>query len=613
MSIFDFFYNLKTSFLGAMSTSGMFTRLRAKLTSQQISTKEVSALAEREEEANKKALNQSISDAVLEAVRNEEFIKAVAVQLASELQPSFQELGPSAYNDRLQAHIEILKKRFDVQDTKLTHLSTILESNNLSTAEKICRIEEASNSISKYQGELSESTKVAEENQNAQLLSLGTQMELVQEKILILSESLSDKVESIKSQMMAETTASLSEINLNLKNISKTLEEQSTKLVEIKDVASSPEVLARIDASNELNTTQVAALSELKSLTEKSFNEFSNVHSNSSAISSTLDSNISKIDDIKNLLTDITNSETNQEILAETKASNESLVIVTNTLSELKSGQSEILPSISISNDAIKSLCRDLEDIKKTESSLTENFKMASLNTSAQSEVIEDVKSFLTNNVATIAGIATIEQSVDTLKSSTDNMNALLDDLKITVSRPQPIAEKVDLSKLESSLETITTEISQIKAANETLLGETHLAPLLSTLDAQSTKLMEIKSTVLASVQSTDKFDLSSIESSVKDLSSMLESQISSLGDLKKSVAALENTQKTDISGLESLIQKIDLSGLESSIQKIDLSRLETSIQKIDISSLESSIQKVIQTLESQKEALANSNTPTDS
>ncbi|RKF66071.1 putative cd209 antigen [Golovinomyces cichoracearum] len=504
-------------------------------------------------------------------------------------------------------------------------------------AEKICRIEEASNSILKSQGELNESTKVVEEYQNAQLTSLGTEMALVQEKFIVLSKSLSDQVESIKSQMMAETTASLAEINLHLNNISKTLEEQSTKLVEIKDVASSPEVLARIDATNELNTTQVAALSELKALTEKSFNEFSNVHSNSSAISSTLDSSISQIDDIKSLLTDINNSKTNQEILAETKASNESLVIVTNTLSELKSGQSEILPSISTSKDALKSLSRDLEDIKQTESSLTENIKTASLNTSAQSQVIEEVKSFLTNNVATIAGIATLEQSVETLKSSTDNMNALLDDIKSTVSRPQPIAEKVDLSKLESSVETITTEISHIKATNESLLEETHLAPVLSKLDAHSTQLTEIKSTVSASVQSTDKFDLSSIESSVKDLSSMLQSQISSLGDLKKSVTALENTQKTDISGLESsiqkidisglesliqkidisglesLIQKIDISGLESSIQKIDISRLESSIQKIDISSLESSIQKVIQTLESQKEALANSNTHTDS
>ncbi|TQS38022.1 hypothetical protein Golomagni_01482 [Golovinomyces magnicellulatus] len=633
MSVFDFFYNLKTSFLGAMSTSGMFTRLRAKLTSQQISTKEVAALAEREEEANKKALNKSISDAVLEAIRNEEFIKVVAVQLATELQPSFQDLGPSVINEKLQAHIEILKKRFDVQDTKLTHLSTILESNNSSTAEKICRIEEVSNSILKSQGELKESTKTVEDNQNAQLASIGTEMALVQErvckieevsnsilksqgelkestktvednqnaqftsigtemaliqeKLIVLNKSLSDQVESIKSQITEEIAASLSEINANLNIVSKTLDEQSTKLAEIKDLASSPEVLTHIEASNELNTTQVATLSELKTLTEKSFTEFSNVHSNTSAISSTLDSSISRIDDIKSLLTEINNSTIDRDILAETKASNESLVTVTNTLDEIKSGQSEILPSISASNDAIQTLSKDLEDMKQAELNLTENVKTATLTTSAQSQVIEDVKSFLTNNVATIAGISTLAQSVEKVRSSTDDMNALLDDIKSTVSRPPPVAEKVDLSKLESSVETITTGIGQIKTANESLLELSHLTPVLSTLDAHSSQLTDIMSIMSASIQSANKFDLSSLESSLKDLSSMFESQISTLGELKKSVADLENPQKIDVSGIES------------------------SIRKIDISSLESSIQKVIQTLESLRESLANSNTST--
>ncbi|RKF59007.1 putative cd209 antigen [Erysiphe neolycopersici] len=650
-----------------MSTTGLLNRLKAKLSSQQIPTKDIASLAERENEIKQKAINQSICDAVTAAVNSEEFTKSVAERLASELKPSLKNLDPSSYCDKLQLSTDKISQQFEAQDTKLTHLSTILETSNSSTAEKVTNIEVSINNITKAQEDLQKSLQSADEKQKAQLDHLAIEIASVQEKltseiaavpekitaeittvqekltsviaavpdkitaeittvqekltseiaavpdkinaeITIVQEkltseiaavpkkitaeiatvqekltseivavpeklateitntqekfaaeiktvheklvaihtSLLDQIESAKTDIVAAATTPFPELIKSLDVVLKILDQNSSKLDEVNAKDLSSEVLTNIQDFNKLQSIHTADLGTLKTSVETSINNTVKIISDTENISSSLAVARDQINSVNTLLSDIKSSNITSEILVETKASNESLTKSTSLLEEIMSKQTELLPAVSTSNISHESHIKSLSEIKQTEYEILDRLKSVHIIISDQSQALTDTKTSLKSELATASELANTSESIEKLKTNLDSLGVSLNEVKISVDNFKPTTQHVDLSELETSIQSVVTTIGQIKTFNESISTNFDLTPIISSLETQSNQISDVKLNLSEFTSTNNKVDLTLIDSSIKDLSSKLESQLTTLNDLKATIKSQEDSHPPD-------------------------------------------------------------------
>lgn len=531
-----------------MSTTGILNRLKAKLTSQQISTKEITSLADRENEIKQKAVNQSICDAVSAAVNSEEFTKAVAEHLASELKPSLKNLDPTSYYDNLKLSNDKISEQFEDQNTKLTHLSTILETNNASTAKKISNIEESINNITKIQGDIEEKFKSLEEQQKSQLDHVAAEIVIIQEKFSTISSSLSAQIESARTVIEAAATTPSPELTKSLDTILKTLDQNSLKLDEVKTNDLSSDIMTSIQNLNNLQTTHTADLESLKQSNEKSLINTVELKSETEKISSSLITTIDQIDNIKTLLSDSKTSNSLAEILAEAKTSNESYTRCIGLLEEIKSKQTEILPIVSDSKLSLDSHTTALSEVKQTESEILDSLKSVNTTLSDQGQILIYTKNSITNDIATAAELTNASNSIEKLTKGSETLNDSLSDIKNIVTNIKPVTQNVDLSVLESSIQSVVKSIGQIETVNGSLLEKFDLTSIISNLETQSKQISDVKSSMEALASIDKKVDLTPINELINDLSSKFESQLATLNDLKTAIKSKENSHPSDSS-----------------------------------------------------------------
>lgn len=531
-----------------MSTTGILNRLKAKLTSQQISTKEITSLADRENEIKQKAVNQSICDAVSAAVNSEEFTKAVAEHLASELKPSLKNLDPTSYYDNLKLSNDKISEQFEDQNTKLTHLSTILETNNASSAKKISNIEESINNITKIQGDIEEKFKSLEEQQKSQLDHVAAEIVIIQEKFSTISSSLSAQIESARTVIEAAATTPSPELTKSLDTILKTLDQNSLKLDEVKTNDLSSDIMTSIQNLNNLQTTHTADLESLKQSNEKSLINTVELKSETEKISSSLITTIDQIDNIKTLLSDSKTSNSLAEILAEAKTSNESYTRCIGLLEEIKSKQTEILPIVSDSKLSLDSHTTALSEVKQTESEILDSLKSVNTTLSDQGQILIYTKNSITNDIATAAELTNASNSIEKLTKGSETLNDSLSDIKNIVTNIKPVTQNVDLSVVESSIQSVVTSIGQIETVNGSLLEKFDLTSIISNLETQSKQISDVKSSMEALASIDNKVDLTPINELINDLSSKFESQLATLNDLKTAIKSKENSHPSDSS-----------------------------------------------------------------
>jgi hypothetical protein len=552
-SFFKYIQNLPASLFGAMSPS-LWQRLRGHSSTP----KAVAAPTEEEQAKDKEAVQKAIAEAVSVALTGDDFTKAVAGHLATQLQPSLKSaLDISTVETKLLESNAELSKRIDESNsqtnTKLSNLSTALDTNNTTAAGKISAIEAAVAHITESLVELGYTVKALQESvaspDTTLLTSHGEKLDTISTGLKTLHEqgpapvslALSDnatKLDTIAAELAiikqnAESAAALksdlgtfkadleigqntgfSGIGTQIGNVLTAIEAQNSTLLEIKAADVGSDVLAGVMASNDSHTAHAAALAELKSAHEASHAELK----------------------AGNL---------NPEILEGVKASNEAHATHAKTLSEIQS-------------------------IVATPAPTAEKVDLSPLATK-----LDEHTAHLTDIKSAVSTPAPAPEKVDLspLASKLDEHTAHLTELKSLASVPAPAAEKVDLSPLSTKLDEHSAHLSEIKTAVTTpapVPAPVDLSPLAATLDQHTAHLDEIKSAVHTPAPAPEKVDLSHLEGSVKEIITTLHSQTTTLSEIKDSPT--DNTVELKIlSTLEALQAEVGKEDAEilSSVKEV--------------------------------------------
>ena len=427
----------------------MFPSLWQRLRGSNSAPKAIAAPTEEEQAKDKEAVQKAIAEAVSAALNGEDFTKAVAGHLATQLQPSLKAaLDISTFETKLLESNAELSKRVDestaLSNTKLSDLSTLLDANNTTTAGKISSIEASVALITESLVELGYTVKALQQSvaspETSLLASHGEKLDTISTGLNTLREqgparitgALSDqatKLDTIVAELAiiksnAESAAALkselstlktdleisdgkqfSGIATQIDNVLKAIEAQNTTLAEIKAADVGSQVLAGVKASNDSHNSHAAALAELKSSHEEQ----------TATLSELKAANISP------------------EILEGVKASNEAHASHAKALSELQSAsiQPDILAAVQSSNETLASHSATLSELKSI--------------------------------VGTPAAAA---EAVDfsPLSAKLDEHSAHLSEIKSAVTTPAPAAETVDLAPLSAKLDEHSAHLADIKS-----------------------------------------------------------------------------------------------------------------------------------------------------
>jgi hypothetical protein len=585
-SFFKYIQNLPASLFGAMSPS-LWQRLRGHSSTP----KAVAAPTEEEQAKDKEAVQKAIAEAVSAALTGDDFTKAVAGHLATQLQPSLKSaLDISTVETKLLESNAELSKRIDESNTqantKLSDLSTALDTNHATAAGKITAIEAAVAHITESLVELGYTVKALQESvaspDTTLLTSHGEKLDTISTSLKTLHEqgpapvslALSDnatKLDTITAELAiikqnAESAAALksdlgtfkadleigqntgfSGIGTQIGNVLTAIEAQNSTLAEIKAADVGPEVLAGVKASNDSYTAHAAALAELKSAHEAAHAELKAA-------------NLSP------------------EILEGVKASNEAHAAHTKTLSEIQSIVAT--PAPAVEKVDLSPLATKLDEHT---THLTDIKSAVSAPAPAPEKVdLSPLASKLDEHTAHLAELkslasvpAPVPEKVDLtpLSAKLDEHTAHLTELKSLASAPAPAAEKVDLSPLSTKLDEHSAHLSEIKTAVTTpapVPAPVDLSPLAATLDQHTAHLDEIKSAVHTPAPAPEKVDLSHLEGSVKEIITTLHSQTTTLSEIKDNPT--DNTVELKIlSTLEALQTEVGKEDAEilSSVKEV--------------------------------------------
>jgi hypothetical protein len=294
-----FFYNL----FAAIMAPSLFSWGTSKPTEIEAPTK----LSAEEQEAQEAQERETFQKAVREALNNEDFTKAVASQLALQLQPTLKaasETSALVLESKILASNEQLSKSVNESDTQTASKLTDLGTSNIATAAKISALEEAVAQISASVSELTNTVKAVQEkvasldtsalsSHTTSLDTISTNLQTLQEKgpapIAAALGSHATKLDSIITDLAAVkeksdvsslakdlaaiktsiesgasvNTSGFSGLGSQIGSAIAAIEAQNGTLADIKNADTSKEILA---ATKDSHTAHSSALSEIKSI-----------------------------------------------------------------------------------------------------------------------------------------------------------------------------------------------------------------------------------------------------------------------------------------------------------------------------------------------------------
>jgi len=297
-----FFYNLFAAIMAPSLFSWGSSKPAEIAAAPKLSTEEQETHDTQEREAFQKA--------VREAMNNEDFTKAVASQLALQLQPTLKaasETSALVLESKILASNDKLSKTVSESDTqtasKLSELSSSLDTSSTAAVAKISALEDAVAQISASVSELTSTVKAVQE-----------------------------KVASLDTSTLSSHSASLDTISSNLQTlqengpapISAALGSHATKLDSITADLAAVKENSEVSASLKTLATDLAAIKkDIESSTSSTTSGFSGV-------SSQIGSAIAAIEAQNGTLADIKSADASKEILAATQTHS-------SALSEIKS------------------------------------------------------------------------------------------------------------------------------------------------------------------------------------------------------------------------------------------------------------------------------------
>jgi hypothetical protein len=449
---------------------------------------------EEELKQDQEVVQKAISDAVTAALNNDDFTKAVAVHLATQLQPTLKSaLDISTVEENLSRRLDEIQT---ATTARLSDLSNDL--NTLKSADKTAGLEEAVTQI------------------NVLLAALGKDVKAVQEQIsqpdtTILSAH-STKLDGIATDLKTLQEQGPAPVGAALSSHTAKLDALATELKAVQEQIASPDTSLLSSHSTKLDaiTAELAAAKENSETTTA----LKTITSDLAALKTDIEAGAtSSSTGISGLSSQITSVQS--EIEAQTT-----------TLSEIKAADasSDILAGIKISNDSHASHTAALSTLAPKDNSAD----------------LADLKSQVATLSTTVSELKSSDISPEILsavKSSNESHAAhatTLAEIKTATSTPAATAEKVDLTTIETDVKTI-----------------------LTTLESQSSTLSEIKTVADTPAPAAEKTDISALEADVKTLITNLESHSGSVADLKTSSGATGAEILAAISAQDTILSQL--------------------------------------------------------
>ncbi|PMD33497.1 hypothetical protein L207DRAFT_518238 [Hyaloscypha variabilis F] len=477
-----------------------------RLTGRTPKPKAVAAPTEEEQAKDKEAVQKAISEAVSAALTGDDFTKAVAGHLATQLQPSLKAaLDISTVETKLLDSNADLSKRIDESNTKLSDLSTTLDTNDTTTSGKISAIEAAVAHITESLVELGYTVKALQETVASPDTTLLT--------------SHGEKLDTISTGLKTLQEEGPAPVSLALSSTATKLDTITAELAAIK---------ATSESAAALKSELVSLKSELETAQGTGF----------SGIDTKIDNVLAAIEAQNSTLAEIKAADVGSEVLAGVKASNDSHTAHAAALAELKAANisPEILEGVKASNEAHATHTKTLSEIQATVSTPAPAAEPVDL--SPISAKLDEHTAHLAELKSLASAPAPVPAPVDfsPLSAKLDEHAAQLTDIKSAVTAPAPVPAPVDLTPLSAKLDEHTAHLTEIKSAVSTpapVPEPVDLSPLSSKLDEHTAHLTEIKSAVSTPAPVPEKVDLSTLETSVKEIHTTLEAQTTTLSEIK--------------------------------------------------------------------------------
>ena len=559
---------------------GFFTRFRARLSAAPLPQADVAKPTEEELQQDQEAVQKAISEAVTAALKNDDFTKAVAVHLATQLQPTLK----SALD--ISTVEENLSKRLDEIQTattaRLSDLSNDL--NNFKYTDKIYTLEEAVAQI------------------NVLLAALGKDVTAVQEQIAqqdttVLSahtaklDSLATNLRTLQEQGPAPVALALSKLSTKsddlakeLKTIQEHIATPDTSLVSshtTKLDAIAAEIVA-VKENNDTTTNLRNITSELASLKKDIESGAASSSSGLSGLTTQINSIQSALDTQNSTLAEIKAADASSDILAGIKSSNEFHSSHTTALSTIASKDNST--DIADLKSQVGALSSTVSEIKSANISPE---ILAAVNASneshaAHASTLADIKTAVSTPApaAEKLDLSSIETDVKSIITSIESQSATLSEIKTVAGSPAHVAEKVDLTTIETDVKTI-----------------------LATIESQQAALSEIKTVASTPAPTAEKTDISRLEADVKTLITNLDSHTSALSDIKTSssgpeiLAAIE-ALKTDVTASKANVTETSeqvkvivnaLPKLENEAVLVEVKAVKTAVEGIQLPKIDNS------------------------
>jgi hypothetical protein len=294
-----------------MPSDGFWSRFRGRINPPPAEQTGGRKQTEEELKQDQETVTKAISEAVTTALNNDDFTKAVAVQLALQLQPSLKAaLDISTVEENLSKRLD------EIQTATTARLSEISNDlNSYKSSNKTSTLEEAVNNVDVLLNTLGKDVKTIQErisqqttrldgittdlktlqqegpvsvrsafsNQSSRLSDLAAELNTIQERIASLDTSLlsshTTKLDAIAAEIVAvkennETaialktvTSDLEGLTTQISSIQSAVDAQNITLSEIKSADSSSDILRGIKVSNESHAAHAKALADIKTAT----------------------------------------------------------------------------------------------------------------------------------------------------------------------------------------------------------------------------------------------------------------------------------------------------------------------------------------------------------
>lgn len=520
-------------------------------------------------------------------LNSDDFLKNVAVHLASQLQPTLKaNLDLSAIETKFLTGNEQLVQRIDESKTetasKLEGLSSLIDISNTTSTSRISAIEAAITQINTSIAGLGNNLKALQEQVASPDTTLLSSHTSKLDTIAAGLQTLQDEGPTPFKPTLSSHTAQLTAITTELESIQKQIASPDTSLLSSHttrlDAITSDLLNIKENTDNSAITQTITSdLASIKSEIEAGHNLGK---SSISDLQTQLASILSDIETQSSTLAELKNQDVTPRILEKL---NEYQTTHTRALSEIKS--------------EINGHTTTLKQSNETQTTLASVFDAIKTKVESHTSTLDEIKAATASiPVAETVDLLLIESSLKDIATNIQAQNETLAEIKSATLRPLPIPEKTDLTNLETSLQSVITGIesqngmlAELKNAAtapapesekiDLTAIETSLGTIVSSVESQQITLSEIK-TATETFTASEK--LTDINTSFKTITSAIDHQNDTLSTIKNSSSltsdilaavtahdAILGEIKTTTSAPVSLPDKVDLTYIETSVKEI--------------------------------------------